>query len=311
MSRLAWIALALISGCSRSAEQAPGVSSAERAEAERPATRSPPALSSVETAPAPPARLDGVFGPRSIPSGERLPLLVFLHGLGGSGSESAAALGLAAFAERERVVVLAPDGPQDSVGRRFWNAHPACCDFEASGVDHVRELGERIDAIARRSPVDAQRIFLVGFSNGGFMALRLACVLGDRVRGVASIAGAGPGAATSCSSAVPHVLLVHGDRDTVVRYEGGSVFDEPALPRHGSARESFEEWADRAGCQRAAQAAVPFDAVSAIPGSETVELSGEACRRGSVGLWTVRGGIHAIGGSSLIERIWTYFQTRP
>lgn len=312
----ACVALGLLVGCSRNVEQAPSASSAGRARTDRPAQPRPRSEARAEAeAPLPPQRRDTArdvaYGPRVLRPGERLPLLAILHGLGGSGSESARALDLVAFAERERVLVMVPDGPKDSAGRRFWNAHPACCDFDASGVDHVRELGERIDAVVQRSPVDAQRIFLIGFSNGGFMALRLACALGPRLRGVASIAGAGPGPGLNCNSELPHVLLVHGDSDTVVRYEGGSVFDHPALPRHASASETFEEWADRAGCQNAAPAAAPFDAVASIVGYETVELSAQACRRGSVRLWTVRGGTHAIGGStSLIERIWADFAAR-
>lgn len=313
----AWVALGLLAGCSRNVEQAPSAGSAGRAPTERSARprARPEARAEAETPDPPPRRAgarDLTFEPLAIEPAERLPLLVVLHGLGGSGSQSAAALELARFAERERVIVLAPDGATDSAGRRFWNAHPACCDFEASGVDHVRELGQRIDAVVRRAPVDDERIFLIGFSNGGFMVLKLACALGDRVRGVASIAGAGPGPQARCSSGqLPHVLLVHGDRDTIVRYEGGSVFDDPALPRHASARETFDEWADRAGCQRAAQAAQPFEAVAAIAGRETVALAAEACSRGSVRLWTVRGGAHAIGGSaSLLEPIWAYFQAQ-
>jgi len=286
-------------GCSRDAPPEPT----------RPTTPEQPAKPPLQ--PAASVTAQDVLGPGEIRPGERLPLLVVLHGLGGSGALYARALGLARFAERERVFVLAPDGANDSRGRRFWNAHPACCDFEARGVDHVHELRGRIDAIVRSSPVDPARVFVLGFSNGGFMALRLACELGDRLRAVASIAGAGPAPATSpCSATLPHVLLVHGDRDVTVRYEGGSVFDDPALPRHASAAETFGEWADRAGCQGTATSA-PFDALSAIEGPETEALQTRACRTGSVALWTVHGGTHAIGGSvSLFERIWAYFE-RP
>ena len=38
----------------------------------------------------------------------------------------------------------------------------------------------------------AQRVFVIGFSNGGFMAQRLACDVGDHIAGVISIAGAAP-----------------------------------------------------------------------------------------------------------------------
>jgi len=295
----AWGCAWLACGCSRDAAPEPTQSTRERPA--QPAYT--PAASEV-----PPGR-EAVLAPARIQPGERLPLLVVLHGLGGSGAASARALGLARFAERERVLLLAPDGSEDSRGRRFWNAHPACCDFEQSGVDHVHELGRRIDDVVRTAPVDPGRIFVLGFSNGAFMALRLACELGDRLRAVASIAGAGPvPGASQCSATLPHVLLVHGDRDVTVRYEGGSVFDDPALARHASAAESFAQWLERAGCQ-GTRVGAPFDAVSAIAGHETDALQSQSCRTGSVELWTVHGGTHAIGGSvSLFERIWAHFE---
>lgn len=286
----------LLCGCSRDAAPEPTRQSA------------PAKLAKPSHQPATSVTAEEVLGPDQIVAGERLPLLVVLHGLGGSGAQSARAWGLARFADRERVFVLAPDGAQDSRGRRFWNAHPACCDFEASAVDHVHELARRIDEVVLSAPVDAGRVFVLGFSNGGFMALRLACELGDRLRAAASIAGAGPAPETSgCSTTLPHVLLVHGDRDVTVRYEGGSVFDDPALARHASAAETFREWTLRAGCE-GTRAGATFDALSAIAGAETEELQSLACRTGSVTLWTVHGGTHAIGGSiSLFERIWAYF----
>lgn len=308
----AWLAF----GCSRDGEPPPAASSAAAPTDRSAIAQTQPATSDSGLAAKPPERRDttgdATLVPLDLKPGERLPLLMFLHGLGGSGGQSAAALELARFAERERVIVLAPDGALDSGGRRFWNAQPACCNFAASGVDHVRELEQHIDAAARRLPVDEKRIYVVGFSNGGFMALRLACDLGARLQGVASIAGAGPGSEASCSSPPPRqLLLVHGDQDSIVRYQGGSVFDDPALARHASAVETFQAWAERAGCESTATAREGFDALSSIAGRETVELFAEGCRRGGVSLWTVHGGGHPIGGSvSLFERIWQHFEAR-
>lgn len=312
LSTFAWLGVWLALGCSRDGQSPQATSSQPGGGEAVPAAARPSAAPSLEAGDARrgvvPGR-DVILGPGRLLTGERLSLLVMLHGLGGSGDSAARALELAAFSERERVLVLAPDGPRDSLGRRFWNAHPACCDFEASGADHVQLLAERIDAVVQSSPVDERRVFVAGFSNGGFMALKLACRLGARVRAVASIAGAGPGPeATACATQLPHVLLVHGDRDTTVRYEGGSVFDDPALPRHASAVETFHEWAARASCQGATQAE-PFDALSSISGAETIPLRAKGCRAGGVLLWTVRGGTHAIGGSvSLFERVWEFFE---
>ena len=48
--------------------------------------------------------------------GERRPLLIFLHGLGGSGAEALANPELRALAERGRMYLVAPDGFVDRQG---------------------------------------------------------------------------------------------------------------------------------------------------------------------------------------------------
>ena len=81
-----------------------------------------------------------VFTAGNAPPGERRPLLIFLHGLGGSGAEALANPTLRALAEEGRMVVVAPDGTLDRQGRRFWNAGPACCNFDGKAVNDVARL---------------------------------------------------------------------------------------------------------------------------------------------------------------------------
>jgi poly(3-hydroxybutyrate) depolymerase len=130
--------------------------------------------------------------------GERLPLIVFLHGLGGSGSELAEALSLEAMSESGGFAYLAPDGTLDHSGRRFWNATDSCCNFEGMDVDHIGELRGLIEGATREARIDPQRVYLVGFSNGGFLAYRAACEIGHLLGGIVSIAGAGLGDTSAC-----------------------------------------------------------------------------------------------------------------
>ncbi|RLB45517.1 MAG: hypothetical protein DRI90_28360, partial [Deltaproteobacteria bacterium] len=150
--------------------------------------------------------------PHALAAGARHPLFIYLHGLGASGRRLLSALDLAAFADRKQVFIVAPDGTRDSRGRRFWNASGACCDFDRSGVDDVAYLTALIDDVRARQPVDPKRIYVVGYSNGGFMAHRLACELSDRIAGIASFSGAAYDA-TECTAEPVTVLQVHGDRD--------------------------------------------------------------------------------------------------
>jgi polyhydroxybutyrate depolymerase len=246
------------------------------------------------------------YQPPDLAAGERRPLLLFLHGLGSSG-RVAANLGLHELAARERLHLVAPDGSTDSHGRRFWNAHPACCDFDRKGIDDVARLGGLLASLAVEPHVDPRRLYVVGFSNGGFMAHRLACEHSDRIAAIASIAGAGPAPGTACKASEITVLEVHGDADHVVRYEGGHLFGRAELPSHASAAETFDDWSKRLSCAGASRSGPSLDLDAALSGKETETQSFEGCPGGSTALWTVRGGGHALGADPAFhERIWSY-----
>lgn len=262
---------------------------------------------------APGAAPPGVFIEPDGPPEKARPLLVFLHGLGGSGLGSVQALGLSRLAREKRTYVYAPDGERDSTGRRFWNAHPACCNFENKPVDDVSKLKRAIELLEERPGIDDRRLYVLGHSNGGFMALRLACEMGDQLAAVASVAGAGPMRGSSCQIKPPlHVLAIHGDNDRIVGYDGGTVFGDPDRPKHESARDTLKGWSQWLGCTGAPKRGAPLDLDVARPGAETRVEAHEDCTLGGAELWTVAGGTHSIISSpNLIERVWDFFMAHP
>ncbi|HLV20209.1 MAG TPA: PHB depolymerase family esterase [Polyangiaceae bacterium] len=246
--------------------------------------------------------------PTGLAPGQRRPLLVFLHGLGSSGRFAFEGLGLGELGRRERVFIVAPDGSTDANGRKFWNAHPACCDFDRRGPDDVARLGALIDAWRQRVDVDPARVYVAGFSNGGFMAHRLGCELPDRIAAIASIAGAGPAEGARCKTpSRVAVLEVHGDADAIVRFEGGHLFGRSGGPPHASAIETIARWGKLLGCDGALTPGDPFDLDARIAGDETQPLSYPRCAGPSPVLWRVRGGDHYIGrGAAYRDRIWAF-----
>lgn len=263
------------------------------------APRSPEAL------PVPPPQ---IFEPPGLAAGERRPLLIFLHGLGASGKSAFDVLQLAAFGARERVFVVAPDGSLDRQKRRFWNAGPACCNFDHQDIDDVARLGALIDAWRSRPDVDSTRVYVTGHSNGGFMTERLACALGDRITAAAGLSGAAPASDVHCTPTHSLALLeVHGDADEIVRYAGGSVFDSGALAAFPSAEQGFQDWAKRLGCAGTPAVGAPLDLDPRLAGAETSVEEYARCASGSVALWTVHGGSHFVGtGQQAFEAIWRF-----
>jgi polyhydroxybutyrate depolymerase len=244
---------------------------------------------------------------------ERRPLLVFLHGLGGSGAEALADPGVRALAARGRMVLLAPDGYADRAGRRFWNAGGACCNLDGKAVDDVARLEKLIDQWRARPDIDPDRVFVVGFSNGGFMAHRLACWMDDRIAAIVSIGGAGRARDEGCAVTTSIAILeVHGDADPIVRYEGGRVFDNHALDPHPSAPETLRDWAERLGCfPKTDPHRATVDLEPRLPGAETTIETFADCPHGSAELWTMHGAGHPIATPEVLARVGDFLAAHP
>lgn len=238
------------------------------------------------------------------------PLLLFLHGYGASGALSFNVLGLAELGRKYRIFIVAPDGSTDSVGRKFWNAHPACCNFEAEKRDHVRYLSTLVDEMTASYPVDPAKIYVIGFSNGAFMAHRLGCEWGSRLSGIVSVAGAGPDPAQPCKTPTRlRVLEMHGDADPTVSYGGGTLFGRAGVT-YASALETLAGWGKRLDCAGAPIAGVAFDLDPRLPGDETSTLTYSRCARGSATLWTVHGGSHLFANRpSVMEKAWLFLSS--
>ncbi len=252
------------------------------------------------------APLERYVPPNAAPRQQR-PLIVFLHGLGGSGRAAFEELELAAFGERHQSFVIAPTGARDRFGRAFYNAHPACCDFEGQGIDHTAAIAELLQEEISKYPIDASHVYVMGFSNGGFMAHRLGCVLGQRLAGIVSVAGAGPAAELSCVTPPQlEVLEIHGDADHTVSYAGGTLFDRVGVT-YDSAERTLLDWGRRLGCEAPPRSLPPFDLLRELSREETTIQVMDTCARGRATLWTVRGGGHGIGGvRQLYERAFLH-----
>jgi polyhydroxybutyrate depolymerase len=246
-----------------------------------------------------------------VPSGggaQRLPLLIFLHGLGGSGQGLREQMRLVELADRRGFALLSPEGPVDFAGRRYWNATESCCDFDRRGLDHVGELRGWIESATRHPRVDAQRVYLIGFSNGGFLAHRAGCELAPLLHGIVSIAGAAPGKSERCEPSAPlNVLQIHGTADPIVTFEGGYLFANTRYPRHPSVPETLARWAKLEHCSEQMQSTGTLDLDPSIDGGETEISAYEGCRGARVELWKIVGGNHASGLSrATANAIWDY-----
>ena len=64
--------------------------------------------------------------------------------------------------------------------------------YPTADADDVGFINALIDTLDNHYSIDLERIYACGFSNGGFMSLRLACELSHRIAAIASAGGASP-----------------------------------------------------------------------------------------------------------------------
>jgi polyhydroxybutyrate depolymerase len=222
------------------------------------------------------------------------PLVILLHGYSANGAGQEGYFKLGPVADSERFLYAFPDGTIDPLGNRFWNATDSCCNFYASPVDDVAYLGAIIDDVSAKYNVDSKRVYLVGHSNGGFMAHRAACDLAPRIAAIVTLAGDNWKDGSRCQAADPvAVLEVHGDADTVIPYNGGPPIVAPQLPPAPSAKDSLARWAALDRCPGGLIATgTALDVDAGLPGAETRIDRYEGCPAGAAELWTIQGGAH-------------------
>jgi polyhydroxybutyrate depolymerase len=149
------------------------------------------------------------------------PLILALHGGGGSPEQFASASGLARAALREGYAVAFPAGSgRRDDGFMTWNGG-YCCGYAARRrVDDMAFLASVIGDATARFDLDPTRVFLTGMSNGSIMIETFAARSPGKVRAIAGVAGTMDTGRLRVAGQVP-ALIIHGTADPMVPYGGG------------------------------------------------------------------------------------------
>ena len=220
------------------------------------------------------------------------PLIVLLHGYTSSGSGQDSYMGFSAIADTYGFLLVSPDGDKESGGdeNRFWNASSACCNFFQSDVDDSAYILSIIKEVKADFNVDANRVYLIGHSNGGFMSYRAAYDHSETIAAIASLAGASHADMRSAPENPVHVLQIHGTSDGTIAYDGAEIGGNS----YPSAKDTVTQWAYYNGCKAQAAERELRDLVANLEGHESsVMVFNQGCKAGgSSELWTIADGSH-------------------
>lgn len=189
--------------------------------------------------------------PDRTPRSGGVPLVIVLHGGGGNAANAENMTGFTTLGRAEGFIVVYPEGTARRGRLLTWNAGHCCGSAMQQRVDDVGFLGALIDHLVRRYPVDPDRVYVTGMSNGAMMAHRAGLELGGKVAAIAPVAGTVFGDESRTGPAVS-AIMINGMLDRSVPFHGGPPGGPFARSWDGTAarpaREQAALWAERNGC---------------------------------------------------------------
>lgn len=185
-----------------------------------------------------------------LPAKRFVPLVVVLHGKTQRGADMITRTAWPQVAKREGLAVVFPDGLNNAWADARTKAGPALRG-PPPGTDDVAFIAKLVEKLVANGTADAKRVFVAGVSNGGAMAMTMACARADLFAAAASvIMNLTDEAAVTCHPSRPlPMLLMNGTADPLVPYEGGRGSSYFAADGFWSTQETLAFWRRLNGCE--------------------------------------------------------------
>jgi polyhydroxybutyrate depolymerase len=228
--------------------------------------------------------------PKDYDPQQKYPLILLLHGRFGTGAQFLAYSNIAQLADRERFIVVAPDGY-----RKSWNDGRLRTPAHEAEVDDVKFLRGLLDRMCLSYPIDPAKIYCVGMSNGGFMTLTLAVQMPKRLAaiGVFVASGSENNPQRSIPAEILPLIVMNGTEDPLIKWQGGPISkrDQELVM---ATPEFLKLYALQGGCGTEISSPV---ADKVDDGTTTILHIWQDCSSAAeVQLWEVKGGGHTIPG---------------
>lgn len=190
-----------------------------------------------------------IYVPKKVGNNPKL-VLVF-HGFSSDARQMAYISAFHNSTDSQTIVVYPEASKPLNAGQRTgFNAGFCCGSGWVNKIDDVGFVTKLIDELSITYGVDQNKIYAAGFSNGGMFVQRLATDIPDRFAGFASASGS---IGTTENYLKPNkpaaMLLLHGEKDSTVPFEGGTGLTDPNF-KWKSFQETREVWEKNNGSSK-------------------------------------------------------------
>ena len=255
------------------------------------------------------------------------PLVVALHGGGGSGKKVDKLLHLNSLADQYGFIVAFPDAVE-----HHWNDGRGVKKYRSQreNIDDVGFISEMIDAISGEISIDKKRVYVTGASNGAMMSFRLGCELSYKITAIAPVIGSMPeNIVAECAPTRPMpVMMINGTDDPMVPWEGGYVhWYRKKMGKIISVRQTIGFWVAHNGCLLNPQIRIVPDTEPEDGTSVQKHVYMQCIDGADVVLYEIRGGGHTWPGGyqylpefligktnqdfKATNTIWKFFNEHP
>lgn len=258
--------------------------------------------------------------PKGYDGTKAVPVVMVLHGWTGSAEAAELYTRMGEKADKEGFVAVFPDG-LGNPGWQGWNAGWINLTALDPAPDDVGFLTSVLDQVEKEVNADKGREYVVGHSNGAFMANLLGAKLGSRLAAIASMAGS---VGLNSTKQIPaptapiSVMLLHGKADKMVGYD----ISAQALLKPIGAVDSARFWAKADGCSLTPTTSKSSDGkvvtdryTGGKNGTEVVLVSVEGAPHewwGGLGRNSSGGPIEVPShGAPVADLVWEFFRTHP
>lgn len=176
------------------------------------------------------------YRPKGVDAARKAPLLIHLHGMAWRGRDirliqKVSRWGLSANAEKHNLLLVMPQCDTDAKGEN-----------KGEGRWKAEDVKLLLEYVKGAYEIDENRIYLTGYSMGGFGTRATAIAYPNTFAAISPVAGGGDPQQAGAIKHLP-VWVFHGQKDTVVPHKRSADMVE-ALQKQGNKKVKFTSYPD-------------------------------------------------------------------